>query len=136
MKDSPGKFQYIPQFQRIDQISVVGQGQIPLLMTDHHRLDIFPYTAARGGVAHMAYGHGASGQGRKDPVRKNFCQKSQIFFGRKDTVVIGHDAAALLPPVLQSIEAPADLPGYGRIPGTDHSEDPAFFMNGHKGPPL
>jgi hypothetical protein len=84
----------------------------------------------------MAYGHGASGQGREDPVRKDLSQKSQILFCSKNAVIIHYDAAALLSPVLQSIESPADIPGYGRIPGTDHSEDPAFFMNGHRGPPL
>ena len=51
--------------------------------------------------------------------------------GGKYPVVVDHNAAALLPPVLEGVEAVVGQLAYVPGPGADRAKDTAFLMNTH-----
>ena len=103
MENRSGQFQSGTEFRRIAQISVVGQRHFPLLMIDLDGLTIVPVVSACGSVADMSHRHVSPGQPGQSICGKHLADQSQILVGRKYAVVVYHNTAALLAPVLQSI---------------------------------
>jgi len=92
------------QLHGVHQIAVVGQRHAALDVVDHDGLAVFPPVSAGGAVAHMAHGHGAAGKGIQHRLCEHLIEQARVLIVRKQSVVVHHDAAALLPPVLEGVE--------------------------------
>ena len=129
MKNRAAHFQSAAQLEGIAQIAVMGQGQLALHMVHHNGLAVCPVGGTGGSVTHMAHGHGPARELLHHITGEHIPHLPQIPVGGENAVLIDDDAAALLAPVLQSIQ-----PIVGQIrqvlrlwrPGT---EDAALLMN-------
>ena len=93
--------QFVSQLIGIGQIAVVGQGHPALVVVDDDGLGVALAVGAGGGVAHMTYNDVAGAQLLQPFLWKNIVYKSFITVGGKNTIIIDHDACALLTTVLQ-----------------------------------
>ena len=135
MENSPRQLQRIAQFGCIAEIAVVGYGHFPFLVVDLDRLAVVPVRAAGSPVAHMPHCHIPSGQPGQDIRGEHLADQPQILIGRKHTIIIYHDAAALLAAVLQGIQPVIYTRSHIRVPGADDPEHTALFMQTHLNPP-
>ena len=128
MEQCSAQLQPGAQFQSIAEISVVGQGHFALHVIDDNGLGIGTVGAAGGSVAYMTNGNcplGILSQGF--PV-KDIGKKPQVPVDGKYAVIVHDNAAAFLPPVLQSkqpIVAKICQGLYGR---RENAKYAAFFM--------
>ena len=128
MEDGAAQFQLGSQLKGIAQIAVVGQGQLSLHVVHHHRLTVGLIGAAGGSVAHMTHRHGALRKFFQLLPGEHLVHRTQIPMGGKHTVVIDHNAAALLSPVLQGVQAVISHPRkVCRLLGIG-TENAAFFV--------
>ena len=102
MEQRAAQLQLRPQSQGIAEVAVVGQGHFALHVVDDNGLGVGPVGAAGGAVAHMADGNGALGKFVQLLPVKHVGQQAKILVDCEEPIVIDHNAAALLTPVLQS----------------------------------
>ncbi len=104
LENGPVIRQFAPEFGRIEQIAVMGQGQSPLDIVQNQRLRIFTAAAAGRGIAHMAHANVAvKGLQRLRP-KDLVAQPHALVDADRPLGAAGiadRDAAALLPPVLE-----------------------------------
>ena len=101
MENGALQLQLCPQFIGVAQIAVVSQGQLALLVIDYNGLAVFPAGSAGGAVAHMADGHAPCREPVQPVPGKYLAYGTKIPMGGEYSIVIHHNAAAFLPPVLQ-----------------------------------
>ena len=111
MKDRAGEFQLRPQLIGIADISVMGQSHLALLVIHLHGLAVVPVVCAGGAVTHMPHSHGSGRKMRQFFFRKDLAHLTQILMGMEDPILVHYDAAALLPAVLQGIQAVVHITG-------------------------
>ena len=100
MENGALELQLGPELGGVGQIAVVGQGHAALDMVDQHGLGVAAAAGAGGAVAHVAHGHIALSQALEDRGGEHLAHETHVLEGLEEAVVIDHDAAALLPPVL------------------------------------
>jgi hypothetical protein len=76
----------------------------------------------------MAHSHGAGTKVPEDVGGENLVHQAHILVVVEETVVPHHDAAALLPPVLEGKETIIDRRGDGTAGLAEHTKDATFFM--------
>ena len=101
MEDGPLELQFLPQRVGVGEVSVVGQSHGSLDVVDHNGLGIAAVGLAGGAVAYMAQGGKPLPQRGQGSGGKDVSCKPQPLVGGENPVVVDHDAAALLPPVLE-----------------------------------
>ena len=110
----------------------MGQGHAALLVVDLNGLAVAPDRGSSGAVAGVAYRHGPPGQPGQRLAAEHLPHQPQILVGGKYPVVVDHDAAALLPPVLEGVEAVVGQPAHVPRLWADHAKDATFLMNTHR----
>ena len=134
MEDSTGQLQLLPQRQGIAEVAVVSHCQLALQVIDLNGLAVAQVVAPGGAVADMTHRQLTLGEFLQGLLSKDFPHQTQPLVGGEDPVVVHHNAAALLPPVLQGEEAVVDQSGHILLPGAEHTEDTAFLVNTHLRP--
>ena len=82
----------------------MGQGQGAFTVVYHNGLGVVSVCGAGGAIAHMAYCHVPLAQPGQGFWGKYLLHQADVLVGGNDAVVAHGNAAALLPPVLQSKE--------------------------------
>ena len=131
VENRPRQFQFAAELGGVAEITVVGEGHAPFLMVDLNGLAVAPVGGPGGAIAGVAHRHGPLRKPLQNIPAKHLAHQPKILVGRKDTIVVDHNAAALLPPVLECVEAIVDHPSHiGRL-RLDDTEHAAFFMDCH-----
>ena len=125
-KDGPLIFQLFAQFSGIDQIAVVGQGDVPALVMGQEGLGVATGGAARGGIAHVAH-RSAAGERAQAGFRKNVGHQTHALVLMHAVRVLGDDARAFLAPVLLSVQA--EIRQTGRVIMLINAEKATFMPN-------
>ena len=136
MENRAIQLQTVPQLHGIAQVAVVSQCHFSLLMIDLNGLAVAAAGAAGSSISHMAHGHGTGGQPGQGVGVEYFADKPKILPGEKHSIVIHHNPAAFLTPVLQSVQAVIDQIGNVVGLGSENTENAAFFMQTHGIPPF
>ena len=100
LKNGAFRLQLLAQFVGVGEIAVVSQSHAALMVIDQNGLNIALVVAAGGAVPHMAYGNVALSQRRETLRREHVAHQSYVPIGGEHPVVVHHNAAALLSPVL------------------------------------
>jgi hypothetical protein len=79
----------------------------------------------------MTHCHASPGQTGKGVLRKHLSYQPQVLAGGKNAVIVDHNAAAFLPPVLEGIKPVIDQLCCVRGVRTDYTKHTAFLMNRH-----
>ena len=129
VKDGALQFQFLPQFRRIHQISVVCDRHRALVVIDDDGLSVSPSGRPGRAVAHMAERHVALPQPLERIRREYVVYDPRILMRRENPVVVDDDPAGLLPAVLQG-EKPVigDVGDILRL-GAVNAENAAFFVD-------
>ena len=115
-----------PQFERVHQIAVVGDGDVHPLVVDKERLGVGYGRTSRGGVAHVPHGDSA-GQGLEVFLLKYIGHEPHApVVVDIASVIHAHDARAFLPPVLLGIEA--EIGESGSVHMTVDAEKATIFV--------
>ncbi len=118
--------QIFPELDGIDKVAVVRKGEITGVVAEKERLHIVQPAASGSGIAHVADCHGTF-QSRKIVFVKHLRHKPFAFHSLQDAVFVhGNNAAALLPPVLERMQAVIDQTG--GIRNAVNPENAAFLM--------
>ena len=78
----------------------MGDGQLALQVIDLDRLTVAHGHTAGSAVAHMTHGDLSLWEAFQLPVGENFVDKANAMVGGEKSIVIDHNAAAFLTPVL------------------------------------
>ena len=115
-----------PQFERVHQVAVVGDGDVHPLVVDKEGLGVGYGRTSRGGVAHVPHGDGA-GQGLEVFLLKYIGHEPHApVVVDIASVIHAHDARAFLPPVLLGIEA--EIGESGSVHMTVDAEKATIFV--------
>ena len=117
VEDGPGQLQLVPEGGGVAEISVVGQGHAALLVVDLNGLAVAPVGGPGGAVAGVAHRHSSPGESVQNLFGEDLPHQPQVLVGGEHPVVVDHDAAALLSPVLESIQAVIGQPAHVRRTG-------------------
>ena len=131
MEDCAGQLQFAAELGGVTEVPVVRQRHFPLLMIDLNRLAVSAAGTAGRAVAHMADGHIPLRQTRKRIGRKDFADQPDVLMRGKNTIVVDDNAAALLPTVLQGIQAVIYGVSDIRFMRAHYPEHAAFFVQIH-----
>ena len=101
MENRAAQLQLLPQLGGVDQVAVMAQRHGALHVVDHDGLGVHPGGGAGSAVAHMAHGHVAQAQLRHFVRGEHVVHQAVVLMGGEQAVVVHHDAAAFLAPVLQ-----------------------------------
>ena len=127
VKNCAGVFHLLAQFHSVDQISVVCQRHFSLDVIDHDRLGIVAVVGSGGAVADVPYGDPAVAETLQNIGREHVVHKPGVLIGRENPVVVHHDPAGFLSPVLQGKQSVIGSAGnIGGFEGID-AEHAAFF---------
>ena len=115
--------QAVVELDRVDQVSVVGEGQLAAVVAPD-RLGVLPGAAAGGRVPDVADRHRA-GQ-RPELLLVEYLGDEAGIADRRDVATLaGRDPGRFLPPVLECVEAEVGESGY--VPaGSVYTEHPAL----------
>ena len=128
VEDGAVQLQLAAQLEGVAQVAVVGQRQLALLVVDLDGLAVVSVVGAGSAVAHMTHRHGAIGEVVHDVLGEHIADEPQILVGVKESVVTDHDAAALLPSVLEGVETVVGGAGHrSGLWGID-AKDAALFV--------
>ena len=115
-----------PQFERVHQVAVVGDGDVHPLVVDKEGLGVGYGRTSRGGVAHVPHGDGA-GQGLEVFLLEYVGHEPHApVVVDIASVIHAHDARAFLPPVLLGIEA--EIGESGSVHMTVDAEKATIFV--------
>ena len=128
VENGASQLQFFPQVIGIDQVSVVAQGHGAFHVVHHDGLGVGPAGAAGGAVAHVADGHVALAQLFHFHGGEHVVHQPGVLMGGEDPVVVHHDAAAFLAPVLQGEKAVVYGGRHVALFRGQHAENAAFFM--------
>ncbi|MPM99422.1 hypothetical protein SDC9_146613 [bioreactor metagenome] len=128
LKNGTLGLQLLPQLVGIGEVAVVGQGHAALVVIYQNGLDISFVIAAGGAVAYVAHGDVALPQRLKMLRREHVAHQSHVPIGGEHAVVVHHDAAALLPPMLQSVQRIIAQGGHVLRLFAKYPENAAFLM--------
>ena len=117
VEDGPGQLQLVPEGGGIAQVAVVGQGHAALLVVNLDGLAVASVGGSGGAVAGVPHRHGPLGKPVQDLSGEDLPHQPQVLVGGEYPVVVDHDAAALLSPVLESIQAVIGQPAHVRRTG-------------------
>ena len=92
------------QVERVDKVSVVGDGERALYMAHRHGLAVGSVHVSGGGVAHMANGDPALSEFREYPLGEHLVHQTKSLVGLENPAVVNNDSAAFLTPVLKRIQ--------------------------------
>ena len=127
MKDRTAEFQFLPKLIGIHQVAVMRKRYMSFHMVHYNRLSVQAAVGTGGAVAHMAYRHIPLAQFFQYRLRKNIVYQTYIFIRLKDAVIVHHNAAALLPPVLQSKQPIISRSRHIHFMRGKNPENAAFF---------
>ena len=107
----------------------MGQGHAALIVVDQNGLHIALVVAAGGAVAHMTHGNVSLAQRIQPLLGEHLADQTHIPVRSKYSVIIHHNARALLSAVLQRIQGIIGQRGYiGRLLGID-AENSALLVD-------
>ena len=132
VEDGPGQLQFIPELGGVAQVAVVGQCHAALLVVDLNGLAVAPVGGPGGAVTGVAHRHSPLGEPVQHLAGEHLPYQPQVLVGGEDPVVIDYNAAALLSPVLEGIQAVVGQPAHISGPGADDAKDAALLMNTHR----
>ncbi len=104
LEDRAVRLQLVAEHGGIDQIPVVGQGEVPEGKIHNQRLDILEMAVPGGGIAVVTDGH-VAGQALQHLLGIDVRHEAHRLFLVEVLAVRGDDAGAFLAAVLQGIEA-------------------------------
>ena len=104
MEDGALLLQALPQLEGVGQVAVMAQGHRPLAVVDQHRLGVVAVEGAGGGIAAMAHGQLAPVHLAQHIRAEDIVHQAYILVAGDDAVPVDGNAAALLTPVLKSIQ--------------------------------
>lgn len=110
----------------------MSHGKLSLEMVDHNGLAVAQIVAAGGSVADVTHCKPALGKLCQFLLIKNLTYQPQTHVGEKHPVVIDRDAAALLAPVLEGVQAIVYKSGHIRLFRTVDAEYPARFVDAYR----
>jgi hypothetical protein len=113
----------------------MGQGHMAFLVIDFDGLAVIAVCSTGGTVAGMPDGHGSLWQRIQDTAAEYLTDETDVFMGNKHTVIVNHDAAAFLAPMLQRIESEVYKTGHIFRLFCHNAEDTAFFVDTHANNP-
>lgn len=119
LEQAPLVLEPAAQQVRIDQIAVVGQGEVPREVAEQKGLHILDPPAPRSRVADVSHGHAPLERAQVGLVENFRHEPFALDAAQRPGVVHAHDAAPLLPPVLQGVQ-----PVVGEFGGARNPEDP------------
>ncbi len=128
MEDRPLQLELIAKLIGIAEIAVVREGELALLMVDLDRLTVCAVVASRRAVADVTDRHGRLGKACKPFWCEDLTDQSEVLVRTKDAVIVDHDAAALLPSVLEGVEPVIGKACYIDRLRRKHTEYTAFLM--------
>ena len=105
MEDGALQLQLLAQLGGVGQRAIVGQRHAALDVVDHQRLGVGATGAAHGAVAGVADGHLPGGQPFEHVCGEHVVDQAHVLVAGDQAVVVDRDAAALLAPVLQCVQA-------------------------------
>ena len=132
LEDRPLGLQLLLELPGIDQVSVVGDGQEALGMLGQEGLGVFQQGRTGRGIPHVA-DRGSARQGLKLAGIERVRHQPHAPVALGFPAVAGDDSGALLPPVLEGVEA--QIGQAGNVGVVKNPEDPAllFRMKRRKG---
>ena len=128
VEDGALQLQFLTQFESVDDVSVVSQRHASLVMVDHNRLGVDSFIGTGSAVAVVSDGHISRPQVFQHVPGEDLVGKAVVLVVPEDSVVVYHDAAAFLSPVLQ-----CEKPVVNRLRNilsvfAENAEDAAFLM--------
>ena len=130
MENGAPRLQRTAQVVGVADVSVVRQRQPPLAVVDLNGLTVGAVGAACRAVADVPHAQPPGGQAAQDILAENLIDKSQVLVGDEHAVVIDHNAAAFLPPVLERIQPVVNQSCNVGLPGGVHAEHAALLVQG------
>ena len=104
LEDRAVGLKFVPDHLRVDQIPVVGQGQIAEGKVDHDRLGVLEIAGAGGRIAVVPDCRTA-----REPLqalfREDVCDQPHRLLLIELVTITGHDSGAFLPAVLERVQA-------------------------------
>ena len=104
---------------------------MPFLVIDFNRLAIVAVCTAGCSIAGMTDSHGSLWKGVKDAAAENFTDKTDVLMRSEHSIVVDHDAAALLSAMLQGIEPEVYHAGNVFRLFCHNTKYTTFFMDTH-----
>ena len=119
-------FQFSTQLVGVDDVAVVGQGEIARMVPEEEGLDVFDPAAARRGVADMADGAVARELGQMGAVEDLGHQAQALDTAQLTVLAHRNDATAFLSPVLERVQGViGQFSGMGNSPDAKYA---TFFV--------
>ena len=119
-------FQLATQLVGIDDVTVVGQGEIARVVPEEEGLDVFDTAPARRRITHVADGAIARKLGQMRSVEDLGHQAQALDAAQLAVLSHGDDATAFLSPVLERMQGViGQFGGMGNAPDAKH---PAFLV--------
>jgi hypothetical protein len=104
---------------------------MPFLVIHFNRLAIIAVCAAGGAIPGMPDSHGSLWERMKDITAEYFPDEANIFMGGEHPIIVDHDAAAFLTPVLKGIKPEVDQTGNVLRLFCHNAEYATFFVDTH-----
>ena len=132
VEDGAGQLQLIPEGGGVAEIAVMGNGHVAFLVIDLDGLAVLPVGGPGGAVTGVPHRHGPPGKPVQGVLAEHIPHQTQVLIGGENAVVIDHNAAALLAPVLEGVKPVVGQPPHVGGLWSENAEYAALFMNSHK----
>ena len=104
LEDRAARDERFLQFRGVHEVAVVADGDLAVRAFDQDRLRVLEPAVTRGGIPHVAHG-ARSGQPRERVLVEAVGHVAHRLVGDQPRAVRGGDTGALLPAMLQGVEA-------------------------------